>query len=105
MRDSGLEPPCPQCTEPAARDYAAEGPKAGHVFAEYTTLAGGGLPHEMERATCDPKGNWTLRESDGTARALNLPGERLDPKTGDVIISSRAQQRRFEKDRRIRRIK
>lgn len=65
------------------------------AFRPYAAASGGACAHEMEQAQRDAAGNWQLRMPDGRLRQLNPPGFDLHPQTGDVLISSSAERRRY----------
>lgn len=94
MRDCARLPRCPGCGEPMPRDHVAEGPKAGHAFREYLAVSGGVPECVMRRAVRDGD-RYVVPRPDGTLQPLHLPGERLDPRSGAVVISSRAERRRY----------
>lgn len=101
-------PPCPQCGREMPRAWLGTGLASplGLVSREYLAASQGALPHEMERAHRDEKGNWQYPTAGGKLRQLNPPGFDLHPKTGDVIVrNNRGEKKRYLKTCGLREIR
>lgn len=98
MSESDRHPNCPECGAVMPKNLGAQN-IAVAAFRPYAACSGGALPQEMARAHQDENGNWILpvRREDGSVvlRQLNMPGEVLHPKSGDVMISSSGERKRY----------
>jgi len=88
IADAYRNPACPACGAADCPQDLAGKRVGGQVSRERWACEGGAMPHEMARAIYDGKGNYHVREKDGSLRQLNAPGEVLHPKTGDVLVRS-----------------
>lgn len=86
-------PRCGRCGGKTARQISSG--IATIAFKPYESVRCGVPDHLMERAYQDERGNFKVRDGDGREIQLNQPGERLNPKTGDVIVSSSAERKRL----------
>lgn len=86
-------PNCPQCGNPARRDFAAESKHRGYEFRPYDSVAFGAPPGALRRAKRDAHGNWLRRDArTGQMRQINPPGVLINP-NGTVRVESAAQKR------------
>lgn len=90
-------PRCPRCGGATVPQIASRINVS--AFRPYESVSWGIPDHVMERAYQDERGNFKIRNADGREIQLNRPGEKLNPKTGNVLVNSSGERRRAMEER------
>ncbi|TXH54372.1 MAG: zinc ribbon domain-containing protein [Desulfurellales bacterium] len=94
-RAMALRDDCPRCVHCGGKTHRQISSGIGAaVFRPYESQSWGIPEHVMERAYQDERGNFKVRDGDGREIQLNRPGEKLNPKTGNVLVGSSGERRR-----------